>query len=197
MRERSPGHRGAVCPWWLCFTFDNSLRRWVHPPQAVLGGLLLPGQTALDLGCGMGYFSLPMARLVGQAGKVIAADLQPEMLAGVGRRATRAGLAERIVLHRCRTDSLGLDRPVDFVLAFWMLHEVPDRERLLREVGALLEPQGRFLLVEPILHVSRAAFRNTLEAAWRVGWAPVESRSVRISQAVLLRRAAEAGEGSR
>ena len=98
---------GNVCPWWLCPTFDNPLRRLIHNPDRILAGLVRPGETALDLGCGMGYFSIPLARLVGPEGKVICVDLQEQMLAGVRRRAERAGVADRIRLHRAGTDGLG------------------------------------------------------------------------------------------
>lgn len=65
-----------VCPWWLAYTFDHALRRLIHRPEVILAGLVRPGQTVLDLGCGMGFFSLAMARLVGEQGRVICVDLQ-------------------------------------------------------------------------------------------------------------------------
>ena len=86
---------GNICPWWLCPTFDNPLRRLIQDPDRILAGLVQPGETALDIGCGMGYFSIPLARLVGPEGKVICVDLQEQMLAGVRRRAERAGVADR------------------------------------------------------------------------------------------------------
>ena len=79
-----------VCPWWLCFTFDNPLRRLIHNPKRSCGSGWRR-QTAIDIGCGMGYFSLPMARLVGDTGRVIAVDLQDRML----HRAAAAGRAGR------------------------------------------------------------------------------------------------------
>ena len=78
-----------VCPWWLCFTFDNPLRRLIHNPDRLLRSWIAPGQTAIDIGCGMGYFTLPMARLVGNSGRVIAVDLQAQMLDRLQRRAER------------------------------------------------------------------------------------------------------------
>jgi len=56
----------------------------------------------------MGYFSIPLARMVGETGKVIAADVQPEMLRALWMRAKRAGVEHQIITHLCEADSLGL-----------------------------------------------------------------------------------------
>ncbi len=103
-------HSHCVCPWWLCATFDNPLRRLIHNPERILCELVRSGDTALDLGCGMGVFSIPLARLVGPSGKVICVDLQEQMLAGVRRRAERAGVAQRIPsCTRPEPTGIGLD----------------------------------------------------------------------------------------
>lgn len=86
----------------------------------------------VDIGCGMGFFSIGMAKMVGETGKVISVDLQAEMLAVVHQRAGKNGLAERIQFHRARKDSIGISGPVDFALAFWMVHEVPDPANFLK-----------------------------------------------------------------
>jgi ubiquinone/menaquinone biosynthesis C-methylase UbiE len=179
---------GNICPWWLCPTFDNPLRRLIQDPDRILAGLVQPGETALDLGCGMGYFSIPLARLVGPGGKVICVDLQEQMLAGVHGRAERAGVADRVRLHRVGTDGLGVDETADFALAFWMLHEVPDQAAFLAEVIAGLKPRGRLLVVEPRLHVSGAAFERSVAIAHGAGLLPVARPVVALSRAVLFSR---------
>jgi ubiquinone/menaquinone biosynthesis C-methylase UbiE len=88
-----------LCPWWLGYTFDNRLRRLFHNPQKILGTYIQPGATVADIGCGMGFFSIGMARIVGENGKVIAADLQKKMLDILMKRAARAGVANRITPH--------------------------------------------------------------------------------------------------
>ena len=88
----------------------------------------------MDLGCGMGYFSLPMASLGGEFGRVIAVDLQPQMLAGLKHRAEKNNLLERIKLHQCSQDQIGIPGPVDFVLAFWMVHEVHNSVAFLEQI---------------------------------------------------------------
>ena len=176
---------GNVCPWWLCPTFDNPLRRLIHNPDRIVAGLVQPGETALDIGCGMGYFSIPLARLVGPEGSVICVDLQEQMLAGVRRRAERAGVADRIRLRRAGTDGLGPAETADFALAFWMVHEVPDQAAFLAEVRACLKPGGRLLVVEPRLHVGGAAFERSVVIARGVGLLPVARPAVALSRAVL------------
>lgn len=176
-----------VCPWWLAYTFDNPLRRLIHNPQKMLARLLDRGQTALDIGCGMGFFTLAMARLVGEEGRVIAADLQPQMLARVSGRAEQAGLLSRIRLHPCPSpDRLGLTETVDFALAFWMVHEVPDTAQFLSECRQLLKPGARLLVVEPKLHVPLARFEHMVELARTAGLQPGPGPQVALSRAVLL-----------
>jgi ubiquinone/menaquinone biosynthesis C-methylase UbiE len=69
----------------------HALRRLIHPPGRILGHHICPGDTVLDLGCGPGYFSLPLARMVGPGGTVIAVDVQEEMLALTGKLQGRRG----------------------------------------------------------------------------------------------------------
>jgi len=177
-----------VCPWWLCYSFDNPLRRLFHDPERLLGPYVKLGMTAVDIGCGMGYFTLGLARLAGPEGKVIAVDLQERMLAALESRARRAGLAERIVLHRCRPDSLGVDGPADFALAFWMAHEVPDKPRFFREIFTLLKAEGRLLLVEPKIHVAGRSFERTLTVCRETGLQLLEEPAISLSRAALMRK---------
>jgi len=180
--------RPHVCPWWLIRTFDNPLRRAFQDPARILGPLVRPGQTALDVGCGIGYFAVPLARMVGPSGRVIAVDLQPEMLEGLRRRADREGLAERIRLHRCTADSLGVEGPVDLALAFWVVHEVPDGARLLDQLASLLRPGGHLLVAEPILHVRAREVERTVALAQASGLELVARPRIAFSRAAVLRR---------
>jgi 2-polyprenyl-3-methyl-5-hydroxy-6-metoxy-1,4-benzoquinol methylase len=177
-----------VCPWWAGYFIDNRLRRLIHNPARILGPYVRPGMTTLDVGCGMGLFSLAMAQLVGPAGCVIAADLQPQMLRVLQQRAARAGLAGRIRPHKCEQTRLGVTTPCDFALAFAMLHEVPDLGRLLIEIHACLKPAGRLLLAEPRGHIRAAAFAHELDLAATAGLTPCERPAVRWCHAAVLAR---------
>jgi ubiquinone/menaquinone biosynthesis C-methylase UbiE len=175
-----------VCPWWGGYFIDNPLRRWLHNPERIVPPYVEPGMVALDFGCGMGLFTIAMAKLVGEQGRVIAADLQPQMLAVVQRRAERAGVAGRIRTHRCQPDLMGLDEPLDFALAFWSVHEVPDTKRLLTEIYGCLRADGRFLVVEPVGHVTARAFAGLMEVAAQIGFREQQRPRVRLSRAVVL-----------
>jgi ubiquinone/menaquinone biosynthesis C-methylase UbiE len=134
--------RGHTCPWWFAYTFDNALRGLIHRPSEILGGLIRRGDTVVDVGSGLGFFTIALAEIVGPEGKVISVDLQYAMLKRSRRRAERRGLADRIDFHQASHTSLGLTKPVDFVLAFWMVHEVRDRAGFLSEVRSILTSVG-------------------------------------------------------
>jgi ubiquinone/menaquinone biosynthesis C-methylase UbiE len=175
-----------VCPWWLCFTFDNLIRKLFHNPENILAPYVHGGDTVLDVGPGMGYFSIPLARMVGDRGKVIAADVQAPMLAALQKRAKKAGLEGRIVPHLCEADSIGIREPIDFALAFWMVHEVPDQIKFFHEVRFLLKPGARLLIAEPTIHVTRRMFEETLKRAGDAGFTVMENPKIFMSRTALL-----------
>ncbi len=177
-----------VCPWWLARIADTSLRERFHPPREILGPYLKPDMTALDLGCGAGFFSLAMARVVGPGGTVLAADIQPRMLRRTVLKAQAAGLATRIEPLLLEGGGLILDRGLDFGLAFWMAHEVTDLPLLLGRVHHHLNPGGRFLLAEPLVHVSGKRFKLETLLAMETGLRIESEPKVRFSRAVVLRK---------
>jgi ubiquinone/menaquinone biosynthesis C-methylase UbiE len=159
-----------VCPPSELKSLNNPLRRLVHSPRRLLGPHVGPGDTALDLGCGGGFFTVELARLVGPEGHVIAVDLQPEMLDFTRGTVEKRGLLDRVTLHLCREDDLSLDGvEADFALAFYVVHEVPDRRAFLAQLARLLKPGGRFLMVEPRHHASRAVLGEIIAEAEEVG----------------------------
>ncbi len=180
-----------VCPWWLGYLLASPLRRLLEKPEDVLTPHVKSGVTAMDIGCGMGFFSLPLAELVGPSGRVICVDLQERMIRSLRRRASRAGLAERIETRVCSASSLGtqdLEGKVDFVLTYAMVHEVPDAAGLLAQIHDVLAPGGRHLIAEPRGHVSSEALEKTIAAAEKAGLSVVDRPNVKRSRAVLLEK---------
>ena len=179
---------GRVCPWWLVYTFDNPLRRFLHDPSALLAGMVREGMTVADIGCGRGYFSIALARRVGDAGTVIAVDVQQKMLDMMVKRAQRAGVAPRIQPVLAAPDDIRVPGPVDFVLAFWMAHEVEDTARFFAQAYAALKAQGKMLVAELKMHVSEQRFRAIVQAARDAGFRDSEAPAIRLSRAVVLER---------
>jgi ubiquinone/menaquinone biosynthesis C-methylase UbiE len=159
-----------TCPWWFVHSFDNPLRRLVQNPRAILDGFVVEGHTVVDVGCGAGYFTLPLAEAVGPSGKVLALDLQSEMLDMVRRRALRRSLESAVECIQCEPQSLGLSETVDFVLAFWMVHEVQERGSFFQQIRSALRPSGQFLVVEPKVHVSPRLFEEISASAMDAGF---------------------------
>ena len=178
-----------VCPWWLNGLFDNPLRWLFQKPKAILSPYVRAGMTVADIGCGMGYFTPTLAELVGAQGRVQAVDLQREQLARVRRRVGAAGLSERLQTIQATSDALGLEGALDFVLAFWMVHEVPDQERFFCEIAQHLAPGGHLLVAEPWFHVRRPAFARCLETAARASLVRHDAQPpIRLSYVALLTR---------
>ncbi|MDP2842067.1 MAG: methyltransferase domain-containing protein [Acetobacterium sp.] len=177
-----------VCPWWLAHTFDNPLRRIFHKPEEIFLPYLHEGMVAIDLGCGMGYFSIGMAKLVGETGKVISVDVQRKMLDTLIQRARKAGVANRITTLLCEENNIGSHEEVDFALAFWMAHETPDECSFLKQVHAILKKSGKLLLAEPKGHVTGAEFKKTVSIARKAGFKPIDSPMISLSHAALFEK---------
>ncbi|MBN2710666.1 MAG: class I SAM-dependent methyltransferase [Calditrichaceae bacterium] len=163
--------KNRVCPVEMAGSLDSKMRKWIQNPYSILKPYIKEGMAVLDLGCGPGFFSIPLADMVGENGKVIAADLQEGMLQKVKKKTFGTVLDNRILFHKCDKDKIGLTGKVDFILAYYMVHEAPDKAGLFRELKTLLNKNGKFLLVEPrLFHVSKKDFDYTLEQAVRAGF---------------------------
>ncbi|HUX54896.1 MAG TPA: class I SAM-dependent methyltransferase [Williamwhitmania sp.] len=175
-----------VCPVERAGGLDNSVRRWLQNPQKILASYVSDGMTVLDMGCGPGFFSLEMAKMVGESGEVIAVDLQEGMLNKVRHKIAGTQLEKRVALHQCHRDSIGVTNLVDFVLAFYMVHEVPNSDGLFRELRSILKPNGKMLIVEPKFHVSPEAFEVMVSRLESIGLVVLERPRVFFSRSVVL-----------
>jgi len=178
--------RNRVCPVELSGSLDNRLRRWLQDPRKILGPYIKEGMAVLDVGCGPGFFSIELAQMVGKSGKVIASDLQAGMLQKLRKKIQGTELEERITLHKCEKNKIGLSENVDFVLAFYMLHEIPNQEEFFNEIKSILKPNGQVFIVEPPFHVSKNTFEETIRKARDAGLMPVERPKIFLNKAVIL-----------
>ncbi|MDP3564929.1 MAG: methyltransferase domain-containing protein [Methanoregula sp.] len=167
---------------------DGWWRRLKYQPGRVVNRYVRPGDTVLDIGCGPGLFTRPIARRVGENGQVIAVDVQEGMLEILKEKAAREGLGGRIRLHKAEPQSLALDYPgrIDVAFGFCVVHEVHDPERLMREVFSLLAPGGTFLIAEPKHEIPMDEFETTLEMAASAGFHKIGTPFILRSHTALL-----------
>ena len=126
----------------------------------------------------MGYFSLPIARMAGNQGKVYCVDIQHKMLEKLSKRAQNARLDHVIepLLVGDTYNPRELLNQVDFTLLFAVVHEVPDREQLFRDIYAMTKTGGAVLFAEPPAHVSFEHFTQSLNFARAAGFNITDDR---------------------
>lgn len=179
---------GHVCPVTRAGSLDNILRRWLQNPLKILSPYIHEGMTVLDVGCGPGFFTIPMAQLVGGTGRVIAVDLQEGMLDKVRRKITGTEIEKRVVLHRCDKDRIGISERADFILLFYMAHEISEKGSFFNEIARIIKLPGLVLLVEPPFHVSKSAFKGTLGKAEAAGFTQFQGPKVFLSKTAILQK---------
>jgi SAM-dependent methyltransferase len=161
------------CPWMVQYLLASPLRRLLEPPVKLVGPFVRPGMTVVEPGCGFGFVSLELARLVGEEGKVISVDVEPRAVERLEERARKSGLAGRMELRSCEPRDLGLadyEGRVDLIAVIHTLHELEDLPGFLAQAAALLKPTGRLLVVEPKGHVTPASFQAELECCKLAGF---------------------------
>ncbi|XOF33288.1 MAG: class I SAM-dependent methyltransferase [Candidatus Electrothrix sp. YB6] len=177
-----------VCPVEWAGFLDNPFRKLLQNPGKILHPYLQQGMTVLDVGCGPGFFSIPAAEMLGASGQVIAADLQEGMLRKLHAKIQGTELEERIRLHTCRKDKIGVSEHADFALLFYIVHELPDQNAFFDEIRTILKPKGQVLMAEPFFHVARSAFEKTVRIAEKSGFADIGRPKIFFSNAVLLKK---------
>ena len=109
---------------------------------------LKPGMPVCDMGCGNGFYSLPIARLVGPTGRVLAVDIQPEMLKMLEEREATGKLTNIDTILGLLHDPKLPEGTVDLILLVDVYHEFSHPEQMLTAMRRALKPDGRIALVE-------------------------------------------------
>lgn len=131
-------------PWLV----RESREREEEPAKLLAALGVAPGQTVCDLGCGNGFYTLRLAELVGPRGRVLAVDVQPEMLTLLGDR-LRARAVSNVELIEGAVDDPRLpEGKLDLVLMVDVYHEFSHPPEMLGAVRRRLRPAGRVALVE-------------------------------------------------
>lgn len=182
---------GHTCPPWVGYLLLNPVRRFLENPYKILGPLVTEGMTVLEPGCGMGFFTLPLAEMVGPGGRVVAVDLQDKMLSALRNRAQKQNLIDRIEVRKATVDSLGvadLSGQVDFAVAFHVVHEARDQNAFFSEIFTVLRPGGNLFMVEPRFHVTEDAFSQSVTAAADAGFCMGDTRTTWGGREILLQK---------
>jgi ubiquinone/menaquinone biosynthesis C-methylase UbiE len=172
----------------------NPLRRLRQDPVRIVSPYVKEGRRVIEIGPGMGFFTIPMARLVGDKGKITAVDLQQRMLSALGKRAQRAGIGRRIELKLAAPDSLRLEgtgRMYDFALAFAVVHELPNQDAFFRELSLSLKPEALILMADPSSRFSREEYEKALAIAVNAGFSKIDEPAIWKSRTAVLQKIAE------
>jgi ubiquinone/menaquinone biosynthesis C-methylase UbiE len=173
----SEAHRCHTCPVWIGYLLASPVRRLFENPAKMLLPLVKAGDRVLELGPGLGFFTVPLAKAVTPAGKVVCVDVQQGMLDRLGRRLRKRGLSQEVELRLCGHDDFGLqdqEGRVDLAVALHVVHETTSPATTLRVLAGCLKPGGHLLIVEPPGHVSREAWQSEMAALEHAGLVRVE-----------------------
>jgi ubiquinone/menaquinone biosynthesis C-methylase UbiE len=160
-------------PAFMANLIDNPLRRRIQPPgEMPLRHGIEPGIAVLEVGPGNGRYTVEFARRAGPAGRVVAIDIEPQMIERVRRRAAVAGIAN---LEARVADVYDLpfdDATFDAVSLITVISEIPDPVRAMREFHRVLAPAGILafseLLLDPDYPLARTLIRQAGEAGFRL-----------------------------
>lgn len=177
----------VVCPSWLYFSLNTVLRKKIHNPEKIFRGYVKEGQSVLDLGCGPGFFIPVFAELAGNKGKVFAVDIQQKAIDLIQKKIS--GTVYEGIVKPLLSDgsTIPVKEKADFALMFWMLHEVPDKKKLLQQLKHVMKPGSLCLIVEPKIHVSKKTFMEEISIAESCGMEKVDSPQITFSMAALFR----------
>lgn len=128
---------------------DNEQRRKILPPKQTLINLnLKEGDIMADIGCGIGYFTIPASKIVGESGKIFAMDISSEMLQDVEIKINEDSISN---IEPILTEENNLkleDNAVTFAFISFVLHEADEKENFLSEIKRIISPEGKIAIVE-------------------------------------------------
>jgi ubiquinone/menaquinone biosynthesis C-methylase UbiE len=139
-------HRGGAEHW--AHLDDPARDEWQRPALVMAAAGITGGQVVVDIGAGTGYFGLHLSRAVGVTGKVLALDVNPNLVEHMRRRFHEAGL-NNVEVRGLSHDDPGLEPgSVDRVLIVDLWHHLYDRVAYGRKLRAALRPGGRLVVID-------------------------------------------------
>ncbi len=188
MEKLNKDCKTAICPVEKAKGLDSKIRQWLQNPKKILNPYIVPDMKVLDFGCGTGFFSIEIASMLNGSGTLVAADLQQGMLDIVSKKIKNTELEQIIHLHKCETDRIGLSDKFDLIVAFYVIHEIPNHESLFKELRTLLNVDGKLLIVEPKFHVQKKDFDKMVNKIVNNGFEIVGKPKLFLSRGILIQR---------
>jgi ubiquinone/menaquinone biosynthesis C-methylase UbiE len=180
-----------ICPVWIGYIMASPLRKLQQNPNKILAPFIKEGMNILEIGPAMGFFSIPMAKMTGNSGKVYCADIQENMLTKLYRRASKAGVNHIIETRLTSSDSLNIDdlkNSIDFTILAFVVHEVPDQNNLFSAVAEAMKKNSSLLFMEPKGHVNMLEWEKSISIAKENGLQFEQNIKVTGSRAALLKK---------
>jgi len=140
---------------WARVFDDPNRDSWQKPGEVIALMEIEPGMCIADIGAGTGYFLPHLSRAVGNEGRVLALDIEPELVTHMRKRSAKEGLAA-VEARVVEPDDPGLDEgSVDRVIIVDTWHHLPDRTSYVRKLAAALAPAGSVFVVDFTLATER------------------------------------------
>jgi ubiquinone/menaquinone biosynthesis C-methylase UbiE len=181
-----------VCPWWAGYLLINPLRKLSEDPEKIFAPYIKRGMTVIDYGCAMGYFSIPLAKMTGTSGKVQCFDIQERMLKKLEQRARKRNLQKIILPHLItgndEADFEGMEQSADFALLYHVIHEVPEKKTLFKNIYRMMKPGALLYFAEPPGHVKAVEFDQSVEYARQAGFVVEKSQADLKKNSVLFKK---------
>jgi ubiquinone/menaquinone biosynthesis C-methylase UbiE len=180
------GVNQSICPVEKAGMLDSFFRRIIQNPKRIIKPYVKEGMTAMDLGCGPGFFTVEMAKIIQHTGKVIAVDVQEGMLELLATKIKGTAYQDQITIHKAKSNTINFSGTVDFILAFYVVHEI-NRNNLFSELKSILNPDGKILIVEPNFHISKKVYEEMLQTLIKEGFEIISKPKIFLSRAILVK----------
>lgn len=183
-----------ICSHKTHWMLHNPLRKYFNPPELPIQLLdIQPEYSVLEIGCGSGFFTLPIAKHLDGKGRLFACDVQPEMIEHCKRRFKRKGVSinhiEWAVLDIGNDDIKTTDEFEACLLPF-VLHEVTDSQQAaaLNKIYDKLKKGGKLYFVEPRSAVSGNKWGRAVQLLLQTGFKIVSESKTMISKTMVLKK---------
>ncbi|MBN1187527.1 MAG: class I SAM-dependent methyltransferase [Bacteroidales bacterium] len=170
---------------------ESRFRLFLQNPRKILRKYIHSGMTVLDLGCGTGYFTLEIAKLLNNSGKVIASDVQKGMLELLRQKILNSELQILIEIHNNQENAIFLTEKVDFILAFYSFHEMKYIDSIICDLTRIIKPETMIFISEQKFHVSKNTFNKIIEKMENSGFEICERPVIFFSRTVIMKQLTE------